>query len=65
MNSPWGIEYNIIKQLRWTRKYVLWGESWVNIRLMMADAPVFKSKPKVTEGKELEDEDDFKEFLKL
>lgn len=63
MNSPWGIEYNIIKQTGWTRHYVLWGESWINIRLMLADAPVFKNVPK--QGKELEDEEDFKEFLKL
>lgn len=48
MNSPWGIEFMIIEKFGWTRKYLLWGESWLNIQLMIADAPAYrkiKTKP--------------------
>jgi hypothetical protein len=67
MNSPWGIEISILKELHWTRHYLLWKISWLNVRLMLADAPSYKTKnnSEGKKGKELEDEEDFREFLKL
>ena len=63
MNSPWGIEMNIIKETGFTRHYLLWQISWVNAGLMLADAPHFKKQ--APKPKALESEDDFKDFLKL
>jgi len=64
MNSPWGINYSIIKETGYTWRYLLWGISWINVRMMLADAPAYRP-GKAEKGKDLEDEDDFKEFLKL
>jgi hypothetical protein len=65
MNSPWGLEWMILKETGWTRKYLLWGESWINIQMMLADAPSYKKVKTEQKGADLEDEDDFKEFLNL
>lgn len=65
MNSPFGLEYSILKELNWTRDYLLWKISWVTVQMMLADAPRLKSGQAKTKGKELDSEDDFKEFLKL
>lgn len=67
MNSPWGIEISILKELHWTRDYLLWKISWANVQMMLADAPSFKSGSASAgkKGKDLESEDDFREFLKL
>lgn len=65
MNSPWGIEWMILKETGWTRRYLLWGESWINIQMMLADAPGYRKASNTTQGPELEDEDDFKAFLNL
>ena len=53
MNSPWGYYQYIVKETGWTMHYVLWKVSEMNIRLMMADKPAFKSKSK--QKKELND----------
>ncbi|MGZ3753579.1 MAG: hypothetical protein ACXVAY_01390 [Mucilaginibacter sp.] len=60
MHSPWGIEFNIIKETGWTRQYLLWSESWINIQLMLRDAPSYKTKKRenkrvLTTKEELED----------
>jgi hypothetical protein len=69
MNSPWGIEISILKELHWTREYLLWKISWANLQTMIADAPSFKtgnsSSGSEKKGKDLESEEDFAEFLKL
>lgn len=39
MNSPWGIEYSMIKELHCTRHYLLWKISWLNLLIMRKDAP--------------------------
>ncbi|MEZ2337692.1 hypothetical protein AB6735_18745 [Mucilaginibacter sp. RCC_168] len=46
MNSPWGLYYSIIEKTGWTWHYMLWKVSWINIQMMLADAPRYKSKPK-------------------
>lgn len=66
MNSPWGIEYSILKELGWQRDYLLWGIRWFHVRLMLADAPSFKSSAaEETKGKDLDSLEDFEDFLKL
>ena len=65
MHSPWGINFNIIKEMGLSWHELLWQISWVNIRMMIADAPGYKSGKGTSKGKELESEDDFREFLKL
>ncbi|MDO3641977.1 hypothetical protein [Mucilaginibacter sp. L3T2-6] len=65
MNSPWGIEINILKELHWTRHYLLWRIPWPHVQLMLADAPRFKTGKTEPKGRELESLEDFEDFLKL
>lgn len=50
-------------------KYVLWGEAWVNIQMMLADTPKPAKKVKsddganVTESVSLDDEDALTNFI--
>jgi hypothetical protein len=37
MNSPWGNRAEIIKYFGWTYDYLLWGITWLNVQLMLAD----------------------------
>ncbi|QTE36029.1 hypothetical protein J3L18_23235 [Mucilaginibacter gossypii] len=62
MHSPWGINYSILKELGFTWDYLMWKISWVNVLMMLADAPRYKSKEKdgVTEANSFED---FKAFM--
>jgi hypothetical protein len=61
MHSPWGIEFNVIKETGWTRRYVMWGESWLNVQIMLADAPSCRTKNKeaVTKTDSIEDLENF------
>ncbi len=38
MHSPWGNRGEICKTYGWTYDYLLWGISWLNVTMMMADA---------------------------
>lgn len=38
MRSPWGNRGEICKTFGWTYEYLLWGVSWLNVNMMMADA---------------------------
>ena len=38
MKSPWGNRGEICKTFGWTYEYLLWGISWLNVNMMMADA---------------------------
>ncbi|MGY3054384.1 hypothetical protein ACVWYG_002591 [Pedobacter sp. UYEF25] len=45
MHSPWGALYPIIEKTGWKLNYILWGVSWINLQLIIADQPAFtKSK---------------------
>lgn len=46
-HSLWGIIWSIQKETGWTQQYVLWGESWMNIQMKIADAPRMVSGSKV------------------
>src|SRR3546814_7744873 len=39
LNSPWGMIYTIVKDPGWTWHYVLWRVAWINVQMMLADAP--------------------------
>ncbi|MBQ7763277.1 MAG: hypothetical protein IJ382_07075 [Flavobacteriales bacterium] len=39
MRSPWGVEGAVCSHFHWTREYLLWGISWLNVQLMLADMP--------------------------
>jgi hypothetical protein len=56
MHSPWGIEFSIIKETGWTRKYLLWGDAWINIKIMLADAPYCRTKKDTVKKAETIDE---------
>lgn len=46
MNSLWGLIAHIIEKTGWTWDYTINGISWINIRMMLADAPQYQSKSK-------------------
>ncbi|MDR2764747.1 MAG: hypothetical protein LBB90_06910 [Tannerella sp.] len=39
MNSPWGVLWILQKETGWTDDYILWGVSWANLQMKLADAP--------------------------
>ena len=39
----------------WTYDYLLWGISWLNVQLMIADAPRTKDLPKDENGNVIDD----------
>lgn len=39
LNSPWGYRGELLKQFGWTYGYLLWGISWLNVQMMIKDAP--------------------------
>lgn len=43
MNSAWGSRAEILKYFGWTYDYLLWGISWVNVSLMLADGARYES----------------------
>ena len=59
-HSLFGIIWSIQKETGWTHDYILWGESWFNIQMKLADAP------RMINGnlkKTIESEDELEEFL--
>lgn len=63
LHSLWGFAWAIIEKTGWSLKYVLWGISWINIQLMLADGPGVKKKN--TNKKEIESDEELIEFLGL
>ena len=59
-HSLFGIIWSIQKETGWTHEYILWGESWFNIQMKLADAPrMINGNRKKT----IESEDELEEFL--
>ena len=59
-HSLFGIIWSIQKETGWTHDYILWGESWFNIQMKLADAPrMINGNRKKT----IESEDELEEFL--
>lgn len=65
MNSPWGMIFNLVKETNLTWDFIMWKIGWINIKMMLADAPSYKPGKTEQQAEPLESEDDFKEFLKL
>jgi hypothetical protein len=60
LHSPWGTIWSIAETTGWTVNYILWGIAWINIRMMLADAPRYISvktnqKKEITTAEELEE----------
>jgi hypothetical protein len=47
----------------WSVKHILWGISWVNLQMMIADAPRYVTGNKMRRGKALETAEDFAEMI--
>lgn len=54
--------WSIATATGWKFEYIVWGISWVNLQMMLADAPryIYDDKEK---SKRLESEGEIKEFL--
>lgn len=55
MNSPWGYRGELLRSFGWTYDYLLWGISWANVQLMIADAPRTKETPTDDEGNPIDE----------
>lgn len=61
LHSPWGVFGRIMTERGYTRKQVLWGDSWINLLMESADAPRYVSgKPRAPIA---ENSDDIKRIL--
>lgn len=67
MKSPWGNRGEICKTFGWTYEYLLWGISWLNVNMMMADAARMDTEQKLeqenVEEVKLRTKDDLKKFI--
>jgi hypothetical protein len=61
MHSPWGKIYAIMKDTGYTMHEIMWKVSWINLQLMQADSPAFRSKNK-SAIKNATDIEDFMSF---
>ena len=53
----------IQKETGWTDDYLLWGLSWVNVQMKLADAPYYKYKSGKPGKGDVIDEEDLADFL--
>ena len=63
LHSPWGTIWSIATATGWTFNYIIWGIAWVNLRMMIADAPRYVTGDKVKKGPPIERPADLIEFL--
>lgn len=69
MNSAWGSRAEILKYFGWTYDYLLWGISWVNVSIMLADGARYESPDDLTLNGEpvqhiqLKSKEDIKKFI--
>jgi len=57
-HSLFGLIYSLQKETGWTHDYILWGESWFNLQMKLADVPrtiKIKRKKEITTDEELEE----------
>jgi hypothetical protein len=55
--------YMLQKETGWTDDYVLWGTSWANLQMKLADAPYFKYGKGGKSGEKVVDQDELIKFL--
>jgi len=53
----------IQKETGWTDEYLLWGISWPNLQLKLADAPYYKYTSGKKKGEEVVDQKGLEAFL--
>ena len=61
LHSPFGMMYLLQKETGWTDDYILWGTSWANLQMKLADAPRYSYKKHG--AKTLDGEKELMEFL--
>lgn len=49
--------HQLRKDLNMSRWEILWGESWINIMMMLADAPHYETKTDSEDADEMTDDD--------
>lgn len=64
LNSPWGVIWNIVTQCGWSYEEVLWGVSWINLRMMLADAPQYENGEKEEVVREAESAEEELEIIR-
>lgn len=71
LDSPWGSRGEVCKSFGWTYDYLLWGISWLNVQIMVADAARMRDpedKDQEDGGKvehrELKTKEDIKNYIK-
>lgn len=78
LNSPWGNRAELLKLFGWSYDYLLWGISWNNVQIMLADMTRTKPIPEEEKGedglpkpkggkivhRELKTKDDIKNYVK-
>jgi len=57
--------WSICEATGWTYQYVMDGVAWINIKMMLADAPRYQSKPIKVKPKEITTSEELDEFLGL
>ncbi|MDD4820638.1 MAG: hypothetical protein PHD21_07385 [Flavobacteriales bacterium] len=55
MMSMWGVEAAICAHFHWSRQYLLNDISWVNVQLMLADAPTVEYDGEEGKNKDVSD----------
>jgi hypothetical protein len=55
--------WSIATATGWSIDYILWGVSWINLQLMIADAPRYVTGNKMKRGKPIESKEDMMAFM--
>lgn len=61
LHSPWGIIAMLAEKTGWTYHYILHRVAWVNIRMMLADAPRYSTDEKMQQATD----DDLRKLAKI
>lgn len=69
-DSLWGSIGELIKTFHFTKSYILWGDSWINIQLMITDMSFYdydaiNEKVYSYETDAIDEEDDIEDFLNI
>jgi len=65
LNSLWGSLWSICTATGWTLDYLIWGVAWVNLQMMIVDAPRYVSGNKTEAINEPDDIAEIEQLLNL
>jgi len=65
LNSLWGSLWSVCTATGWTLDYLIWGIAWINLQMMITDAPRYVSGQKTEEINEPDDIAEIEQLLKL